>query len=131
VRGRRGAGPSVNNPLRLVVFDLDGTLVGSRANIMRAVSLAAERMSLHHPPPELVPRVIGLSLGEALARLFPSADVATRDAITRMYRELFTTMRARADYSEPLFPGVHDLLADLEDAGVLLGIATGKGRQGV
>lgn len=119
-----------SRPLRLVVFDLDGTLVDSKANIVRAVGAVAKILSLPEPSPEQVARFIGLSLGEALARLFPDVDPATHQALDREYRETFARFRSSPGYEEPLFPGTHEILAELDQAGFLLGIATGKAKRG-
>jgi phosphoglycolate phosphatase len=117
--------------LRLAVFDLDGTLVDSRANIARAVVEAAEICGLTPPPAEHMPRVIGLSLDEALAQLFPAATPRQLTDVDREYRACFVRYRLQPDYQEPLFAGTHEVLSALDDAGVLLAIATGKARRGV
>jgi phosphoglycolate phosphatase len=117
--------------LRLAIFDLDGTLVDSRHNIARAVRESAGLCGLPVPPPAALPRVIGLSLDEALATLFPSASTAALAELDRAYRACFVRYRTEADYDEPLFAGAHDALAALDAAGFLLGIATGKARRGV
>jgi len=118
-------------PLRLAVFDLDGTIVDSQANIIRAVGEVAKILGLKGPPREEVPRVIGLSLGEALAQLFPGVDADTHTSLDREYREAFVRLRASPDYREPLFDGTHEALDALEKEGFLLGIATGKAKRGV
>jgi phosphoglycolate phosphatase len=118
-------------PLRLVVFDLDGTIVDSQANIVRAVAEVARILGLPGPPVEQVPRVIGLSLAEALAQLFPGVDTSTHRDLDREYREAFVRLRASPDYREPLFAGTHEILDALERSGFLLGIATGKAKRGV
>jgi phosphoglycolate phosphatase len=117
--------------LRLAVFDLDGTLVDSRANIIRAVEEVARILALPCPHIDVIPRVIGLSLDEALVRLFPEVDAATHKALEAEYRAAFVRLRASPGYDEPLFAGTQDLLTELNDAGVLLGIATGKAPRGV
>jgi phosphoglycolate phosphatase len=116
---------------RLAIFDLDGTLVDSRAIIVKAVTEAARIFELTLPPPEEVPRVIGLELSEALGRLFPKADAPRLAAVTSAYKDFFVRLRADSDYHEPLFDGVGDSLAALEKEGIILGIATGKARRGV
>ncbi len=121
----------MSGPLRLAVFDLDGTIVDSQHNIIAAVEEVARILRISSPPRDVIPRVIGLSLPEALAQLFPEVDAATHRALDHEYREAFVRMRARPDYSEPLFDGTHEALAELEGAGFLLGIATGKARRGV
>lgn len=118
-------------PLRLAVFDLDGTIVDSTANIVRAVQEAAGMLALEAPPAHDIPRVIGLSLTEALGRLFPALTQERLAEMDHAYRECFVRFRTQADYDEPLFAGTHELLDALETEGVLLGIATGKAMRGV
>lgn len=118
-------------PLRLAVFDLDGTLVDSKHNIVAAVGEVAQILNLTPPDPAAVPKVIGLSLMDALIRLFPAADPALHPALHEAYRDVFVRMRQRPDHDEPLFPGTHAVLDQLENAGFLLGIATGKAMRGV
>src|ERR1700758_1400119 len=113
-------------PSRLVVFDLDGTIVDSRANIVRAVEEVARILSIAVPPPAEIPRVIGLSLDEALIRLFPSVGASVHKSLENESRAAFVRLRAQPGYEEPVFPGTHEVLRQLDDAGLLLGIATGK-----
>ena len=116
-------------PLRLVVFDLDGTIVDSKSNIIWAVNEVARIMGLPAPPADEVPRVIGLSLTEALARLFPDIDPTTLQMLDREYREAFVRMRASPGYQEPLFEGTLEVLDQLDKAGFLLGIRTSVTRR--
>jgi len=118
-------------PLRLAIFDLDGTIVDSKHNIVRAVSEVAQTLGLKAPAPEAVPRVIGLSLIDALAALFPNVDASGHLDLDRRYREIFVRMRTEPDYDEPLFPGTLEVLEQLDKAGFLLGVATGKATRGV
>jgi hypothetical protein len=67
VRGRR------MSDLRLVVFDVDGTLVDSQAHILAAMERAfAEALTVPHQP-EAVLGIVGLSLPVAMARWCPDA----------------------------------------------------------
>jgi phosphoglycolate phosphatase len=121
----------MTRPLRLAIFDLDGTLVDSKHNIVAAVGEVARILNLAPPAPDVVPKVIGLSLLDALTALFPDVDPAMHQSLDREYRAAFVRMRQRPDHSEPLFPGTHEVLDQLEEAGFLLGIATGKATRGV
>jgi phosphoglycolate phosphatase len=118
-------------PLRLAVFDLDGTIVDSTANIVRAVQEAAALMREDCPRTDEIPKVIGLSLTEALGRLFPHLKGARLTQMDQAYRDCFVRFRTQPDYNEPLFAGTHDLLDQLDAEGILLGIATGKAMRGV
>ncbi len=121
----------MNAPLRLVIFDLDGTIVDSQANIVRAVKEVAAALSVAEPSLAEIPLVIGLSLDEALLRLFPDIDPETHQHMNVTYRKIFKQLRASPDYNEPLFPETREALDALTEDGFLLGIATGKAQRGV
>jgi phosphoglycolate phosphatase len=118
-------------PLRLAIFDLDGTLVDSRNNIVRAVEDTAKLCGLTLPAAEMMPRVIGLELDEALLTLFPELDPRDIGRVRHAFGECFVRYRTETGYEEPLFAGTLDVLAALDAAGVILAIATGKARRGV
>jgi len=111
------------------VFDCDGTLVDSLGAIAAAAARAFETNGLTAPPPRDVQGVVGLPLLDALDRLAPEgADLERlRDDYSQAYRELI----ADPAMHEPLYEGALDALNALDEAGVLLGVATGKGRRGL
>ncbi|MBX9635697.1 MAG: HAD family hydrolase [Magnetospirillum sp.] len=119
------------SPLRLAVFDVDGTLIDSEHNIITAMTEAWSRMELGVPQPAEVRRIIGLSLVEACASLLPWATHEVHRSVAEAYKDSFRTLRLLPDTVEPLFPGVREVLDELEQAGWLLGLATGKSRRGV
>jgi phosphoglycolate phosphatase len=120
-----------SDDLRLVVFDVDGTLIDSEHNIVAAMTEAWSRMELGVPEPTDVRRIIGLSLVEACAVLLPWAPHNLHRSVAEAYKDAFRAMRLLPDTTEPLFPGVLEALDQLEQAGWLLGLATGKSRRGV
>ncbi|CAA6605238.1 Phosphoglycolate phosphatase [Rhodospirillaceae bacterium LM-1] len=117
--------------LRLVVFDVDGTLIDSQHNIAAAVADAWRAEGLTPPGAEKVRRNIGLPLEEAIAALIPEAEREFHLHLTDLYKQAFAANRQRADYVEPLYPGVLEALDWLEANDYLLGIATGKSRRGL
>jgi phosphoglycolate phosphatase len=117
--------------LRLVVFDVDGTLIDSEHNIIAAMTEAWSHMELGVPDPTDVRRIIGLSLVEACSVLLPWATHEMHRQVAEAYKESFRGLRLLPDNEEPLFPGVLEALDELEQAGWLLGLATGKSRRGV
>ena len=117
---------------RLAVFDCDGTLVDSQANIVRAMGDCFVAQGLTPPSDHATRRVVGLSLVEAMQALLPDADAALHAALAGNYREAFQRLRAEARLDpEPLYPGVRDGLNALRDAGWALGVATGKSDRGL
>lgn len=116
--------------MRLIVFDVDGTLVDSGHYIHAAMTEAFEAAGL--PGPELaeVHRIIGLSLPVALARLRPGLPAEMVERIAGFYKGSYHARHLR-DLA-PLFPGARaclEALAARED--LVLGVATGKGRRGL
>jgi phosphoglycolate phosphatase len=118
-------------PLRLAVFDCDGTLVDSQLGIIACMGAAFAAAGLAAPTAEAVRRVVGLPLAESVACLQPLLAAAECRRIAELYKQAFGDMRRDRDVPEPLFPGMRDLLDALDAEGVVLGVATGKGRRGL
>lgn len=119
---------------RLVVFDLDGTLIDSQKAILRAMDAAFGALGLATPPTERALAVVGLSLPEAMAALAPDLPPAAALALVDGYRARFVADRAAgaAAADAPLYPGARAALERLAAGpGTLLGIATGKARPGL
>jgi phosphoglycolate phosphatase len=117
--------------LRLAIFDCDGTLVDSQANICLAMEECFARADLPAPPREAARRVVGLSLVEAMAAMLPDAGSALHRALAEDYKAAFQRLRGRGLVEEPLYDGVAALLDALEADGWLLGVATGKSDRGL
>lgn len=117
---------------RLAVFDCDGTLVDSQANICRAMEACFVAHRLDPPTREDIRRIVGLSLVPAIAQLLPQAEAAMHVAMAEAYKNAFHAMRMDAALDpEPLFDGVAEAIDALQSAGWLLGVATGKSDRGL
>jgi phosphoglycolate phosphatase len=116
---------------RLAIFDCDGTLVDSGANIHSALSDAFHEHGFEVPPPEVSRKVIGLSLVEAMAALLPELESAQHLVLAESYKRHFQRARFEGRVEEPLFNGIPELLDRLEAGGWLLAVATGKSDRGL
>ena len=117
--------------LRLVIFDVDGTLVDSQGDIVGAMHAAFGALEMAPPARADILSIVGLSLEVAMARLAPGLPGETHQALVAHYKDAYVGAR-QAGHSGPLYPGVAevlDRLARQEDW--LLGIATGKSRRGL
>ncbi len=116
---------------RLIVFDLDGTLVDSQRTIVEAMSAAFSGSGFAPPDARSIRRVVGLSLEQAVARLLPESACCTADSVADRYRDAFLDLHADPAHEEPLYPGAREAILALDRPETLLGIATGKGRRGL
>jgi phosphoglycolate phosphatase len=116
---------------RLAIFDCDGTLVDSQANICRAMEDCFDRAKLDRPSRDATRRVVGLSLVEAMRAMLPEADADLHHALAEDYKLAFHRLRNNGLVDEPLYPGVAETLAALDQAGWLMGVATGKSDRGL
>lgn len=119
--------------LRLVIFDVDGTLIDSQAHILAAMDAAFGAHDLPAPSRAATLSIVGLSLDVAMARLAPDH----RDhwaGLVAAYKDAFAGLRLSPDGAalSPLFPGAREVIATLaaEDH-TLLAIANGKSRRGM
>ena len=76
-------------PLRLALFDCDGTLVDSQFAIIDAMTQAWAEHGLGEPDPADVRRMVGLSLVEAVALLLPQREAETHVAVAESYKRAF------------------------------------------
>ena len=117
--------------LKLVIFDVDGTLVDSQGHILASMEGAFDAHDLPTPSRDAVLSIVGLSLPEAFVKLVPDhAD--KRDSLTQAYKDTFMDLRKTGKAHSPLYPGAAEMLANLSTRDdVLLGVATGKSRRGL
>lgn len=116
--------------LRLVIFDVDGTLVDSQNHIQAAMGHAFATLDLPAPPLARTLAIVGLSLPQAIARLAPDQPEAVQARIVQSYKDSFGRVRAAAP--APLYPGAADALRSLAARDdLLLGVATGKSMRGL
>ncbi len=113
---------------KLVIFDWDGTLMDSIARIVSSVQAAARTNNFRLPSDQEAKSIIGLSLPQAVAQLFPETSITQQNNFIQTYKSQYVELNTTAS---PLFDGVKPLLARLQQEDKLLAVATGKGRAGL
>jgi phosphoglycolate phosphatase len=119
-------------PLRLILFDVDGTLVDSQASILSAMAAAFATLGHRAPDRASVLSIVGLSLDRAMARLAPEASEQAQVGLVAAYKQAFHAQRLAGESPPVLYPGAREMidrLAALPDT--LLGVATGKSQRGL
>lgn len=119
---------------RLVIFDVDGTLVDSQGDIIAAMTHAFTRAEQPVPTQNDILGIVGLSLDVAMAHLAPDLPEHTHKKMVDWYKEAYLDLRAKsgAAQSSPLYPHALETLKTLHaDPAYVLGVATGKSRRGL
>lgn len=105
-----------------VIFDLDGTLIDSRADLTTVVNLTRREFGLEPLPLELVITYVGEGIRNLISRALPEAGPRLDEAVAV----------ARKHYGEhllektTLYPGTAEALRSLRASGYKLGVVTNK-----
>lgn len=114
--------PAAESAVRLLAFDLDGTLVDSAPGIIDTVNTVLAEWSIAPVPAPTVAAMIGLQLEVFWERLTPLPAAIWPD-LTARYRAIY---RETAIPAIVLFPDVRPLIEALDAAGYVLTIASSK-----
>lgn len=118
----------MNDRFKLVVFDWDGTLMDSEAQIVSSLQNVIAELGLASRSEQALRNVIGLGLPEAIRHLYPESDPAAVAHFADCYRHHFLTAE---QVPSRLFNGALEVVTQLHEQGYLLAVATGKSRRGL
>lgn len=113
---------------KLIIFDWDGTLMDSEAKIVSCLRASLQTLNLEARTDDQLKDVIGLGMIEAIMKLFPDLSEQQISLFRDEYKDQFFEKNKT---SSTLFEGVVDMLHFLKKSGLLLAVATGKGRNGL
>jgi phosphoglycolate phosphatase len=120
--------------MRLVIFDVDGTLVDSQDMIVRAMEYTYAQIGVDVPARGALLSYVGMSLDLIFPQLSPELDAAQHAALSQGYRDAYFHMRQKSGSAEtsPFFDGMRDVLDQLKSQDwTLLAVATGKSKRGL
>ena len=110
---------------QLVIFDLDGTLLDTVADLANATNQALELCGYPTHPVDAYYKFVGNGINKLFARALP-AEVSNEENVLRI-RSLFVPYynEHNADCSRP-YPGITELLETLQAEGLQLAVASNK-----
>jgi len=118
----------MESPYQLIIFDLDGTLLDTLADLAAAVNhaLSARGLPLHSL--QEYRSMVGHGVRNLVKQALPSgADDALIDAALDDFKAFYT---AHIDVHTRPYPGMQDLVRDLHAAGVRMAVASNKFQAG-
>ena len=107
---------------KLVIFDLDGTLMDTKPGIVAALSYAMEKTGLAIPDDATMDTFIGPPLEDSFSRVYGIGGAPLREVIA-IYRKRY--LEGDIYHSYP-YDGIFPLLSDLRSIGVDTAVATYK-----
>ncbi|WP_125709359.1 HAD hydrolase-like protein [Lacticaseibacillus porcinae] len=109
--------------MKQLFFDFDGTIADSHRGIIHGIEYMLQQMHLPSLTDAQYRTFIGPSLTSSLKRYFPKLTDADCAQAVKYYQELYADS---AIFELDLYPGIQQVLSDLQNAGYRLNVATAK-----
>lgn len=107
---------------KCIIFDLDGTLIDSRADLTTGVNLVRKNYGLEPLSIETVTNYVGNGARKLIERAFANTNVNIDEALPMMKKFYMENMLEKTE----LYPGVKSGLKKLSEAGIPLAVITNK-----
>lgn len=108
--------------VKLIVFDLDGTLIDSRMDLAGAVNYMRASMGLDPLATERIVSFVGNGVANLVRRAIADSDIDYDEALRRMKRHYSDHLVS----TTALYPGVITGLKELRNAGITLAVLSNK-----
>lgn len=108
---------------KLVIFDLDGTLLNTIADLGEACNYALRQLGYSEHALSTYNYMVGNGVRKLVERAEPDADPETVERLLAIFREYYD--QHSTDNTGP-YPGIPELLRTLTDNGVAVAVASNK-----
>ena len=108
--------------IRLVVFDLDGTLLDTSEGSIESAMFVASKLGVAHFSKEIARNFVGPPIHESLMQFCGcSKEDAQKGAV--IFRDYY---KNNALYKAKVYPGIIEMFQELSTRGIKVGVATYK-----
>lgn len=108
---------------KLVIFDLDGTLLNTISDLGKACNYALEKMGFATHPIQAYAYMVGNGVRNLMKRAQQDADDETIDQLLEHFKYYYD--QHCLDTTKP-YPGIPELLDNLKEQGVAVAVASNK-----
>lgn len=108
---------------KLVIFDLDGTLLNTITDLGKACNYALQKMGFATHPIQAYAYMVGNGVRNLMKKAQQDADEETIDKLLEYFKEYYN--EHCLDTTKP-YPGITELLEQLTQRGVALAVASNK-----
>lgn len=110
---------------KLVIFDLDGTLLNTIADLAQSTNHALQTLGYPTHPESAYNFMVGNGINKLFERALPEGD-KSEENVLRVRKEFVPYYDVHnADKSRP-YPGIPELLEQLQERGMMLAVASNK-----
>ena len=110
---------------KLVIFDLDGTLLDTIADLSASANHALKQLGYPTHPVDVIRTFVGNGINKLLERALPIHE-QTEENVIRMRSHFVPYYDVHnADLSQP-YPGIVALLEELQAKGLMIAVASNK-----
>lgn len=117
--------------IKVVLFDLDGTLADSHAFLTRVVSESFAHVGVPVPGPEKMREFYSLTFRDFFKSCVDFMSAEQIVAASDYMHHTLLHERSQGALIEPFYPGIKEALDELKAAGYVLGLVTNKPSHGL
>ena len=110
---------------KLVIFDLDGTLLDTIADLAMATNHALQQLGYPTRPVDEIRTFVGNGINKLLERSLPDSEKSEANTLRLRTHFLPHYDAHNADLSTP-YPGIPTLLQELQEKGLMIAVASNK-----
>lgn len=112
-------------PKKLVIFDLDGTLLDTIEDLANATNHALQKQGFPVHPVEAFRFFVGNGANKLIERALPDTH-RSPEMVARLKKDFVTYYFAHAEACTKPYPGISELVQQLHTEGYLLAVASNK-----
>lgn len=107
---------------KLVMFDLDGTVIDSGKGIMESAQFALDHFNMPNRPDDELRLFVGPSLMDSFMNRYGFSEEKAREAV-KYYRSVYSTENL---FHLTVYPGIKDVITSLKNKGKITVLVTSK-----